>query len=296
MATPTEGGPPDAGPEAAPVCPRHPDRVSYVRCQRCERPVCPQCQREAAVGIQCVDCVKEGSKGQRTARTVFGGTPTGGRPLVTQTIIGICLIAYVVQIIPGSQLTDYGDFAPYAVVKEPWRFVTAAFLHSPRLMLHIVFNMLALWMMGPYLEELLGRLRFAVLYLTASVGGSVMYFLLADPKSLSSWITGAVGASGAVFGLFGATFAVNKRLQRDSQALIGVMAVNLVLGFVLPYIAWQAHVGGLLTGAAVAAVYAYAPQGPRRDRLQLAGVIGVLVLLAALTLVKIATVPANLLL
>lgn len=292
-----EGEPPDARPEAVPVCPRHPDRVSYVRCQRCERPVCPECQREAPVGIQCVDCVREASKGQRPVRTVFGGTHTGGRPLVTQSIIGICVLVWVLQIVPGSTVTQNVDFVPALAQRDPWRFLTSAFAHSPSLLpLHIGFNMYALWLFGPYLEQLLGRLRFAALYLVAAFGGSVMFLLLAVPGIDSrSWFTGGVGASGAVFGLFAAVIAINRKLGRDSQAMVGIMVVNFVFGFVFPNVAWQAHLGGLLTGAAVAAVFAFAPAGPRRTLVQTVGVVAVVVLLVALTLAKFATVPAGLL-
>jgi membrane associated rhomboid family serine protease len=297
MTFPTEGGPPEPAPEVAPVCPRHPDRVSYVRCQRCERPVCPQCQREAAVGIQCVDCVKEAAKTARPARTVLGGAHPGDRPLVTQGIIGICVLLYLLQILPGSTFTEHTEFVPALAKQEPWRFLTSAFVHSPSLLpVHIGFNMYALWLIGPYLEQLLGRLRFAVLYLVSAFGGSVVFLLLATPSVTSrSWFTGAVGASGAVFGLFAAVVAINRKLGRNSQAMVGIMALNFVFGFVYPNVAWQAHLGGALTGAAIAAVFAFAPTGRGRTQVQLLGVVAVLVLLAVATLVKFSTVPAGLL-
>ena len=296
--------PPDgaqAVPQAAPVCPRHPNREAYVRCQRCERPTCPECQRPAAVGIQCVDCVREGAKSVRTARTVLGGRAGVDRPVVTQTIIGLCVVLLFLQYASSDEVTSRLAFWNPVVFTEPWRFLTSGFLHGG--ILHIALNMYALWMIGPYLEQLFGRVRFAGLYLVSIVGGSVGYFVLSVPNGApnADWWVPTVGASGAVFGLFAALVVVNRRLNRDIGGVVGIIAINLVIGF-LPLlgvdigvgIAWQAHVGGLLTGAALAAGLAYAP----RERQQLMHVLtfaGVAVLLVVLVLVKAATVPAGLL-
>ena len=148
-------------------------------------------------------------------------------------------------------------FVPVLGSTEPWRFLTAAFAHAPGQVLHILFNMYALWQIGQYLEPMLGRVRFAILYLVSAFGGSVGYLLLASPPPLpltqtgidhSSWVVSMVGASGAVFGLFGALLVLNRHLGRSSGPMFGVLAINAVLGFVVPGIAWQAHLGGLLTG------------------------------------------------
>jgi membrane associated rhomboid family serine protease len=271
---------------SAPVCPRHPDRESYVRCQRCERPVCPECQRPAAVGVQCIDCVRQQTRGARQPRTTFGGRVSGERPTVTLTLIGACVAMFVLQQIPGLGITSQFAFYPILADMQPWRFLTAAFLHSPSWFLHIAFNMYALWLLGPYLEGLLGRLRFAVLYLVSALGGSVGYLLLADPLG-RSWVTPTVGASGAVFGLFGAIVVVNRRLGRQMNQILVVIAINGVIGFLVPGIAWQAHLGGLVTGAAVAGTLAYAPR-VRRNAVQLAGVGGITALLVLTSLAKLA--------
>ena len=267
--------PPSFPAGTVPVCPRHPDRESYVRCQRCERPVCPQCQREAPVGVQCVDCVRQAAAGTRQARTTFGGRPRDGRPLVTWSVIGLCVVAFVLQRSPGLAITRDFAFAPVLASTEPWRFITAAFLHSPSLIFHILLNMYALWLLGPYLEDLLGRGRFAALYLLSAFGGSVGFLLLGDPRTLT------VGASGAVFGLFGALVVVQRRLGRDVGQVLVIVAINGVIGFVVPGIAWEAHLGGLVTGAAVAATLAYAPPA-RRIQVQALGVGAVVVVLALL--------------
>jgi len=263
------------------------------------RPTCPECQRPAAVGIQCVDCVAEGAKTVRQARTVFGGSVTDGRPVATMTIIAICLVVFVAQMaVPGLQ--EKIAFVPALAASEPWRFITSAFAHGG--ITHIAFNMYALWVMGSYLEPMLGRARFVAIYLLSAIGGSVMYLLLSTPTSIEDalagnygmWRTGAVGASGAVFGLFGAFLVLQRRLGRSAAGMYVIIGINAVIGFVIPGIAWQAHLGGLLTGAAVAAAIAYsgrdrAPMAPpSSQRVHWFSMGGILLVLVLLTIGKYA--------
>lgn len=283
----TYGIPADQPQQEVPVCPRHPDRVSYVRCQRCGRPACPECQRPAAVGIQCVDCVKESSRNVPTPRTIFGGVARQGKPILTFSIIGACAVLFLLQnVVPG--LTGALAYAPAYTSEflppEPWRMLTAAFLHSTGFLLHIAFNMYALWIMGQALEPLLGRARFLALYLLAAFGGSVAVLLLSNP------LQSVVGASGAVFGLFGAMLVVQRRRGGDVRQLVVLIAINGVLGFVVPGISWQAHLGGLLTGAAAAAIIAYAPKGSNRTLIHWGGLAGLALILVALTVLGAALV------
>jgi membrane associated rhomboid family serine protease len=279
--------------QATPVCPRHPDRVSYVRCQRCRRPVCPECQRPAAVGVQCVDCVREQARTVRSATTVFGGRVTD-TPRVSYAIIGICVLVYVLQTITPGLTRDIW-FVPVLGESQPWRFLTSAFAHGS--VTHILFNMLALWMVGAqYLERLLGAARYAAVYLVSAVGGSVAYLLMSSPPSndfttRSMWLTPAVGASGAVFGLFGALLVLNRHLGRSSAGMYATIGINAVIGFVVPNVAWQAHLGGLVTGAALAAVIAWTTPHERR-RWQWPGVAAVLVVLVLLAVAKYAVSPS----
>lgn len=261
MTDPSAADPPAT---AEPVCPRHPDRVSYVRCQRCGRPTCWECQRPAAVGIQCVDCVKEGARTVRQSRTIFGGTVVQGRPLVTTGLIAVCVVVYLAQLARPGLTTDLG-FVPALADTEPWRFLTSAFAHSPSSIFHILFNMYALWVMGGYLEPLLGRGRFLAAYLISALGGSVGFLLLASPPTAAdlaagqtgNWLAVAVGASGAVFGLFGVFLMLNRRLGRSSAWMYTVIAINAVYGFVVPGIAWQDHLGGFATGLVCGGLLAY---------------------------------------
>lgn len=232
--------------------------------------------------MHCVDCVAAAARATRSPQTVFGGRVRGGRPTVTLAIVAVCVVSYVLQLTtPGW--TSRWAFSPLAGSVEPWRFLTAAFLHSPGSFLHIVFNMIALWSVGPYLESALGRARYLTLYLVSAVGGSVGAVVLAPV--VGGWSTAMVGASGAVFGLFGAVLVVLRRLGSSAGGIVGVILVNGVLSFVLPGVAWQAHLGGLVTGALLGSAYAYAPQG----RQKVVSVLASAVVVAALALATVVT-------
>lgn len=285
-----DNSPASAPPTAEPVCPRHTDRISYVRCQRCERPVCPDCQRAASVGVQCVDCVREQAASMPTARTTFGGRASDGRPVVTQALIGACVLAFVLQLVPGLDITQRFAFAPAVAQTQPWRLLTSAFLHQTGFLPHIGFNMYLLWMVGPQLESRFGRSRFLALYLLSAVGGSVGFLALADPTDPQSWYAAVVGASGAVFGLFGALLVVNRRLGIENRGLFVFFAINAAIGF-FPgtNIAWQAHLGGLVTGLLTALALVHAP-AVRRSALQAAGLVVVLVVLVLVAVLKLSSV------
>ena len=243
--------------------------------------MCPDCQRAAPVGVHCVDCVAEAARAARPTQTALGGRVRGGRPTVTIAIIAVCAVSYVLQLTVPTW-TNRWAFSPLAGSVEPWRFLTAAFLHSPSSVLHIVFNMVALWMVGPYLEAALGRARYVTLYLVSAVGGSVGAVVLAPV--VGGWNTAMVGASGAVFGLFGAVLVVLRRLGGSAGGIVGVIVLNGVLSFVLPGVAWQAHLGGLVTGLLLGAAYAYAPK-QRRTLVSVLASVVVVAALAASTLV-----------
>lgn len=298
---PMDGSAPSS--EEPPVCPRHPDRVSYVRCQRCHRPACPECQRPAAVGIVCVDCAREmeGARRQSAPRTLLGGIRAGGRPIVTMTIIGICVVLFLGQMVSGGLVEQLLIFAPYRALDMPWTFLTAGFLHGG--IAHIALNMVALWMVGPYLEQAMGRGRFVAVYLVSVLAGNTAVFLLTDALS-QSWLGGTLGASGGIFGLFGSLFVVNRRMGAQSSQVLVLIGLNLVITFIVPQISWQGHLGGLVLGTATTALlFAVRPTAsPGADRVALArrsallhsGVIaGAFVLCLVLIGVRVATLPAG---
>jgi membrane associated rhomboid family serine protease len=271
---------------SAPTCFRHPDRETYVSCVRCGRPACPDCLRSAAVGQQCVECVRNANRGSRQGAGQFGGRVAMGRPVVTYTLVALNVLAYIVEIVNGKTV-DYGAMIGRAfdptiretvgvAVGDWYRLLSSAFLHEPPGsgigLLHIAFNMWALIVVGPSLERALGRGRFITVYLVSALGGSVLFYLLAAPNEP------AIGASGAIFGLFGAWFVLARRLRLDARMIVGLIAVNLLISFTVSGIAWQDHVGGLIAGAALTAAFVYAPRA-NRTLIQVGATIGLIALL-----------------
>lgn len=274
----------------APVtCYRHPGRETGVRCSRCDRPICPDCMRPAAVGHQCPECVAAGARTVRAPRTAVGGSLRDDTSRVTLVLVGLNVLAFVAGLVLGAAelRADLGNVAGPAVlpagtlggvaVGQEYRLITAAFLHAG--LIHLALNMAALVVLGPPLEKLLGRLRFLTLYVLSALGGSVTAYLLAAPNTLS------VGASGAIFGLFGAHYVAARRLGGDAGPVLVMLAINLALTFALPFIDWRAHLGGLVTGAVVTAALVYAPRA-QRGLVQATGCAAVGVLLAALVVAR----------
>lgn len=185
-------------------------------------------------------------------------------------------MVYVLQLLPGSTVTQDLLYYPPYTPTEPWRMVTALFVHSPSSFLHILLNMVSLYLFGPIVERLLGRVRYLALYLISGFGGSVAVLLIAPG-------TPVVGASGAIFGLLGAFFVIARRLGGNSSQILIVIVINLGIGF-LPgtNIAWQAHLGGLITGAAIALVFLLTRRTSQR-RIQIVGVGGIFAALLGLT-------------
>ncbi|MGI5268247.1 rhomboid family intramembrane serine protease [Nonomuraea sp. CA-218870] len=264
--------------EAVPTCYRHPDRETWVRCQRCDRPICPDCMRDASVGFQCPECVAEGNRGIRQAKSTFGGAVVR-TPYVTWTILALNLAVFAVQFFEPAIQSYLGmNSVMVALGDEYYRLITAAFVHGG--MFHILFNSWALYVIGPYLERAFGHARFIALYLVSALGGSVLGLWMDDPRVLT------VGASGAIFGLFGAVFVVGRRLNLDVRGIAVLIAINLGITFIVPGISWTGHIGGLVTGAALAAALAYAPRD-NRTVWQVAAIAGFVVLLAVLVVVRV---------
>jgi membrane associated rhomboid family serine protease len=245
----------------------------------------------ASVGFHCPECVAEGRRSIRTPKTMYGGQ-VRERADVTLALIAVNVVVFVLTAASGAGVATgngrssiYDNFAlvPALVAHgEWWRIGTSMFLHYG--ILHIGFNMWALYVIGTPLEGMLGRWRFAALYFLSGIGGSVLSF------STGQVLTPAAGASGAIFGIFGAFFVILRRRNLETGSILGLIVINLVLSFTFANIDWRGHVGGLIVGAAVGAVFAYAPSGPSRDRVQRAGCAVVAVVLAAAGLVGAAHV------
>jgi membrane associated rhomboid family serine protease len=248
----------------------------------------------ASVGFQCPECVSQGNKSVRQGRTIYGGRVYRSRSRlgpVTTTLIAVNVAIFIATSAGGLNFASGGGTSslflrlaliPPAVAHGQWyRLVTSMFLHFN--VLHIAFNMYALFLIGPHLELALGRVRYVALYFLAGIGGSILS-LLNGPLA-----TEAAGASGAIFGLFAAFYIVARRQGWQTNGIVITIVLNLALSFSFSNeIDWRGHVGGLIVGAAVMAVIAYAPPGPQRYRVQALG-LGVIAVVLAVTLTLIGT-------
>ncbi len=231
----------------------------------------------APVGFQCPDCVAGAADSIPQVTTAAGGAPIS-KPAVTYTLIGINVAIFVLQFAVGVNAVA-GDWGMWpvgiAVGGEWWRLVTAAFLHGS--FLHVAFNMYVLFALGPTLERILGHGRYLTLYLLAALGGGVASYVFSDIRTVS------VGASGAIFGLMGALVVAGRRLRYDITQVLILLGINVVIGFVSPGVDWRAHLGGLVTGAVVAAIMVF-PEKRHRTAIQAGGLVAVVLVLAALTM------------
>jgi membrane associated rhomboid family serine protease len=270
----------DAGADRTNFCYRHPDRQSYILCQRCGRTICPECQTQAPVGVICPECMREqratAPRTKPAAWTRVRSAAGRGAPVVTYSLIGITALVYVLQWIPGLGVTNALFFSPVfmtEVLPEPWRALAAVFLHSTSLFVHIILNMYTLWIFGRLLEPMLGRIRFLALYLISGLAGSIGVVVFAAPT------TQVLGASGAIFGLMGAFVVIQRRLGGNMTQLYVLLAINLAIGFIPgANISWQAHLGGLIGGALVGLILLETRSRSRRV-LQIGLLIGLTVVL-----------------
>jgi membrane associated rhomboid family serine protease len=263
--------------------------------------------RNASIGHQCPECVAGGLRTQRPARTVFGGGAAGREGYVTKALIGVNVLVMLLSIysdrggnaIAGGSgfgglmggstpLTNWGSVLGLwppsgsgpvhgVAAGEYYRLFTAMFLHYG--VIHLLMNMWALWVLGRSLEAALGPARFLALYLIAGLGGNVAAYVFSSPGAATA------GASTAIFGLFAALFVIMRRLGRDTSAVIPILVINLVFTFAVPGISIAGHLGGLVTGAVMALVLAYAPQA-RRSLFQAAAGGFIVVALIGLALVR----------
>ncbi|WP_435380258.1 rhomboid family intramembrane serine protease [Cutibacterium avidum] len=210
-------------------------------------------------------------------------------PAVTWTLIGICFLVWAGEWV-SPQIRDAVVLAPIQGFHEPWRFVTSMFGHALSI-LHIGFNMYALWALGRSLEPFLGRARFLAAYLMSGLGGGVLFCLMASPhgdgRFLPNMNDGVVGASGAIFGLFGVLLIVQRRLGASTRDLWIVLAINAALLLFISGIAWQAHLGGFVVGLACGVIFFEDPKRIQAGKSpqtwpRMAMLLGVLVILVLL--------------
>ncbi|GAA4705054.1 rhomboid family intramembrane serine protease [Nocardioides conyzicola] len=293
-------------PAGVPTCYRHPGRESHIRCQRCERPICPDCMRDAAVGFQCPECVAEGKKSTRSGRTAYGGLRPTNASTTTLVLIGLNVAVWIAILATGaasSRLVDLlalrpsgfcdlqngfvqlhvsqaacnGTWMPGVSDGAYWQLITGAFTHVQ--LLHIAFNMFALYLFGPQLEIYFGRVRYLALYFISALTGSALVYWAAPEY------TPTVGASGAIFGLLGAMLVVSLKIRVNVQGIVVLLAINFLMTATISNISWQGHVGGFVGGVLVAGVLVYAPRR-HRTAYQSAGLV-------ALTVVTLLAIVAR---
>jgi membrane associated rhomboid family serine protease len=248
-----------ADPSAPGTCYRHPDRQTRLACSNCGRYICTECSRDAAVGQKCPDCsAPEGRHRVITAAAVRRQVNRSAP--VSFVLIGINVLVFGIgQFDLAQRVTFFVNGSLYhdaVAAGEWWRAFTSMFLHAN--FTHILLNMWALLLFGPVLERRYGSLSFTSLYLASGLGGSAVYYLLGRSEP-------AVGASGAIFGLFGALIVATYR-QRHTPAgraifsqLVILLLINLSLPLIIQGVAWEAHVGGLVAGMAITAAWARLP-------------------------------------
>ena len=316
----------------APTCYRHPGLGTHVQCVRCNRYICPNCARPGVAGERCGRCFHVGGRTFWLAGPALGGR-TGARPVMTYSLIGVNVLAYLAEVVNSGIVDQFSDLgngvAPGGSLHIPanggflvaspqggtmyepahfgflwpgfhftgiahgqwYRLITSPFLHVPPTQLplgpaHILANMMWLWILGPAVERVTGRLRFAALYLVSALGCSAAAYLIAPD-------TAGIGASGAIFGLVGAYFVFSRRLGSDlsyaTQLIIWALVWLVASAW---FTSWPGHLGGLLTGTALAAAFAYAP-AKRRRRVQVAATVGILTIVTTLVALKTAQIDAS---
>jgi membrane associated rhomboid family serine protease len=214
---------------------------------------------QAPVGHHCPTCVKEDNRGVRPARQVRWTQPGRSVTPVVATLIAINVVIFLITSARPDLEIRYAQIPSRIAAGQYYRLLTAAFLHAN--FLHLVFNMFALLILGPPIEAALGRVRFLGLYVASALGGSVCSYLFSSPN-----IAG-VGASGAIFGLFGAYFAIARARRAETGGIVALIGINLVFSFIDPAIDWRAHVGGLVTGLVIGGMFAFAERRPPAQRL-----------------------------
>jgi membrane associated rhomboid family serine protease len=272
-------------PESKPECGNHPGRPSSVLCGHCDRPICTDCMHQAPVGWQCPNCVKQGAKTTRVIRPFAGASPsrTGvvGSTNPTPVVIGLVAACAVVFVLSGfgkaSVIDRFGGLSHQVHQSdEYYRLFTSMFLHLN--VLHIASNMVTLLIVGPAVEVMLGKSRFLALYLIAGLGGSVASYLFTPALSVSA------GASGAIFGVMAAYVVLAHNRRQPYGTVVALIAINLVIGFT-GNIDWRDHLGGLVTGVALAFAFDFAANQrdvARRVALAVGSSAAVLGLLAVL--------------
>jgi membrane associated rhomboid family serine protease len=276
---------PNAGPDFSPPgfapCYRHPERMTGISCQRCQRPICGECMNPASVGFQCPSCVASGRATVRTPRTRFGAVLKPGGGNATKVMMGVLTGVWVLDLVSGGLLDRllvmsneniyFGQF---------WRLITASLTSGS--ILGVLMNLLVLWIAGRAIESEVGSWRFVVLYLAAGLGGATLLFLFGPYQSAG------YGAAAAVIGLLAANAIFKQKMREDVRADIGLFVLLILYSILIGFrsFGWLMLIGGILVGALVGVVLAYAPR-QNRSTVQVIGLLGVIMICLVAVVLKL---------
>ncbi|RKR75817.1 rhomboid family intramembrane serine protease [Frondihabitans australicus] len=262
-------------------CYRHPDRQSFVLCQRCGRTICPQCQTPGAVGVLCPECMREQRANAPRVKpqvvTRMNSLARSGGPIATYVLMGLLALGFLVGLVPGapSRLAYIG---PYATI-EPWRIITGLFVYNGLTsILQLAFNGYMLYFFGGMIERQIGSIRYAALYLVGGLGAEAAVTLVQPGSSV------LLGGTAAVFGLFGAFYMIQRHLGNQAVQILVIVALNVVIGLVVGT-PWTAYVGAVLIGGLVGWIFMRLQNRSQRPQ-QIGATVAVAVVLLAIILLR----------
>jgi membrane associated rhomboid family serine protease len=265
---------PGAGPDFSPPgfapCYRHPDRMTGISCQRCRKPICGECMNSASVGFQCPSCIASGRASTRAPRTAFGAILKPGGGTATKVVMAVLTVEWVLSLVSGRLLDGLLVMSNEAVyLGQFWRLFTSALTSGP--ILGLLMNLLVLWIAGRAIESELGAWRFVVLYIAAGLGGATMLFVFGPYASVG------YGAAAAVIGLLAANAIFKYKMREDVRADIGLFILLILYSILIGFrsFGWLMLIGGIVVGALVGLVLAYAPRR-NRGTVQVVGILGVI--------------------
>jgi membrane associated rhomboid family serine protease len=277
VSQPPASGPGFTAPDSA-ACYRHPERTTGISCQRCKRPICGECMNPASVGFQCPRCISSGRSSVRQPRTAFGAAIGPGSGSTTYVLMGVLAAVWLLDLVTRGLVDMLLIMSNQAVAGgQFWRLLTAALTSGG--LLGTLMNLLVLWIAGRTMESELGRWRMLALYFAAGLGGTTLLFVFGPLSGLG------YAATAAVIGLLAANSIFKYKQREDVRADIGLFVILILYSVLVGFntFGWLVLIGGLLIGALVGAVLAYAPR-QNRATVQIVGLLGVIVLcLAAVT-------------
>lgn len=255
---------PDFTAPTDPVCYRHPDRPTGIRCQRCKKPICGECMNPASVGFQCPRCVAAGRETTRAPRVPFGAGLRSGGGIVTKVLMGILVATFLLDMPTGGLVSDTLAMAGYYIDSgQFWRLLTYGLITTGSgsffSILGLLMNLLVLWMAGRSLESELGPVRFAALYLLAGLGGATVLYLVAPTNYAFA------GSTAALVGLLAANAIFKRRTGEDIRPDITLLVLLVLLNILAAFASfgWIGVIGGIVVGAIAGATIAYAPRDRR---------------------------------